>query len=139
MALTNAEIFSGTVGSDSIFQGIAHHQRNVQSNRFIPIIVDLSVEITLGRALLDAIANNSNLEDIFKTDDEIRILQSIEYCAFVAPNVDIQIRAYAGSTTHKRIAPATEVTYLPVAAVIRNYCFGDALATAIQIDVGAEV
>lgn len=138
MALTDDEIFTGIVGSDTIFQGIALHQRNVQSNRYIPIKVDLSAEITLGRAILVAIALRSGLQDLFKTDDEVRILRSIEYCAIIAPSVDIQIRAYQGAVDDVRIAPTGDITYIPVAAITRNYCFG-ALASAVILDVGAEV
>ena len=136
MALTDEQIAAGKFGANV---RTSMHQKVVQANQLIPIVVNLVTEKTLGRAILDTIAATPELLARFNDKDEAEILACITAVAFVLPAVSIQVRAYQGATVQMRVVPAADTTYLPCVGITRNYCFGDAGSDAITLDVYAEI
>lgn len=120
--------------NESRFNQAAGQQKVVQGSDYLPCLVDLSSQITLGLAILTAIAADDTLWEAFgsKTDEEI--LDAITSVAFVNPTEDIEIRAYINDATHGRTIPNGEVTYLPFVRIYRNYVLGG--ATAVILDLG---
>lgn len=128
VTLTNAEI------NDFRGANAATQQKVIQGSDLIPISVDLSAEITLGLAILTAIAASSDLDDALGNIGEKEILEAITSIAFVNPTEPIAVLAYATAATHRRVVPIDEVTYLPFVRLWRNYVDGG--ATAVVLDVG---
>ncbi len=125
--LTNEKIH----GSRSSSAG--GHQKAVQSSDYIPIVVDLSVRITLGLAILNAIKADDALWAEFNEMEEQDILDSITGIALVSPTEAVSIEAYSGAATHKRPALIGEITYIPSTRLYRNYVLGG--ASAVLLDV----
>lgn len=120
MALSNAQI---NARKDD---RVADHQRNIQANGYFPIQIAVGTEITLGRAILDAIQARPALAAAvgYQANDEAGFLDRIEAVAFPTPVANITIKAYTGATVDSRIAAAGVTTYLPCAALYKNYIQG---------------
>lgn len=118
--LTNEQINSNTNNR------VANHQRNVQANRVIPVQIEVSTEITIGRAILDAVQADPALAAAigYADNNEQALLDSIEGIAFVSPSNIVALKAYAGATTHSRAIPAAVTTYIPAAGILHNYIEG---------------
>ena len=113
----------------------ANQQMTVQGSDFLPIVVDLSSTITLGRAILVAIAGDDELWKQFGERPEAEILKAITSIAFVAPtSVNMGVLAYATATVHIRPIPATEITYLPFSRLYRDYVQNG--TSTVLLDVG---
>ena len=124
------------------------HQRNVQGQEMIPVIVDLSVvgalANTLGKALLIALDNDAALAAAFGITiaqsgemlltDQKYFLSNIEYTAII-PNVAVDVLSYLQSGTHKEVAPAGLIYYRPSACVWRQYMQGVG-ASSVVVHVG---
>lgn len=122
--LTDAEIAAGIPS-----EGVGTQQNPVQAARFIPVVVDLAGGLTLGRALLNAIAADSELAAAFGSRTEREILASITAIAFRKPSAQVSILAYSGADTHKADLAADEIHYLPDVQLWRNYVTGPASVT----------
>lgn len=127
VTLTDAEI------NESRYVQTAAHQKVQQASDYLPVVVDLSSEITLGLAILTAVAADNDLHDAFNGASEKDILTAITSVAFVNPAASVEIKAYAAAATNKRTIPAGLVTYLPMARLYRNYVEGSGVVT---LDLG---
>ena len=123
---------------------VAGKQDIVQAARYFPIIVDLSAEITLGRAILEALNADTDLASAFLGEtvtaaltlvQENRVLDMIEYIAYESPANSVQIRAVSGDSTNVTTAPSGVNTYKPVAEAYRNYVFSSG-GSAIALGLG---
>ena len=115
----------------------AGHQKVEQGSDYLPCLVDLSAQITLGLAILTAIAADDLLWAEFGEKSDKDILASITSIAFVNPAEVIELRAYENDATHGRSVPVGVVTYLPFVRLYRNYVLGG--ATAVLLDLGVAV
>lgn len=98
----------------------------VQASRLVPILVDLSSEITLGKAILTAIHATAALHAVFGNRTQEQILAGITALSFVEPSAAVALKAYSGATTHTRDAPAGSFTYLPAVQLWKSYVEGSA-------------
>lgn len=121
----------------SRLQPTAAHQKVIQSSDYLPIVVDLSSQITLGLAILTAIAADDLLWDQFNEAKEKDILAAITSIAIVAPAEAVEIRAYISAGVHVRSAPIGDITYIPVVRLYRNYVLGG--GTLVTLDVTVAV
>lgn len=130
VTLTNAKINAGRLGTGG-------QQKIIQGSDYIPVIVNLSAEITIGLAILTAIAADDALWAQFNEAAEEDILRAITSIAFVAPVNSLSLQAYTPLSQHVRPIVATEVTYLPFSRLYRNYISGG--TTTDLLDVGVSV
>ena len=128
ITLTNEEI------NESRISETASHQKIEQASDYLPVVVDLSAEITLGLAILTAIAADDLLWAEFGNKNENDILASITSIAFISPAQAVEIKAYEAAGTHKRTIAANVETYLPFVRQYRNYVEGG--ATPVVLDLG---
>jgi hypothetical protein len=128
ITLTDTQINEGRISETG------SHQKVEQASDYLPVVVDLSTEITLGLAILTAIAADDLLWAEFGEKSEGDILASITSIAFVNPAEAISIKAYSAAPTHVRSIPISVVTYLPMVRMYRNYVEGG--ATAVTLDLG---
>ena len=124
------------------------HQRNVQGQEMIPVVVDFSNTganaNTIGKALLLALDADAALalefgitiagsgEMLLK--DQEYFLSNIEYIALI-PNVDVDVLAFLQSATHKETAAAAVIYYRPSACLWRRFVEGVG-ASAVVVHVG---
>ncbi len=111
----------------------AGHQKVEQASDGLFVVVDLSSEITLGLAILTAIAADDDLWAEFGEKCDEDILAAITSIAFVSPAAPIDVKSYSGAGTHKRVIPAGVETYLPFVRIYRNYVEG---GTPVTLDLG---
>ena len=124
------------------------HQRNVQGQEMIHVVVDFSNTganaNTIGKDWLIALDADAALALEFgitiaqagemTLKDQEYFLSNIEYIALI-PNVDVSVLAYLQSPTHKETAPAALIYYRPSACLWRRYVEG-ALASTVIVHVG---
>lgn len=116
---------------------VAQQQLQVQGSDYIPVSVTFATRITLGLAILNAIAADDLLWAEFNNAPEEDILRAITSVAYVDPAENISIEAYINAGVHKRTVKNNEVTYLPFVRTYRKYHLGG--ATPVILDVGVAV
>jgi len=112
-------------------------QKVIQSGDALFVSVNLSVKMTLGLAILNAVAADDDLWLAFNEKEEEDLLKSITSIAFRFPAEAVTVDSYLNSGAHASIMPADELSYLPVARLWRNYVLGG--ATAVVLDIGTEL
>jgi len=115
----------------------APQQKVQQASDMVFLSVDLSSEITLGLAILTAVAASAAIHAELGDKPEKEILRAITSIAFRYPTEAVAVQTVQGDTTNAGVMPASELSYLPAARLWRNYVTGG--ATAVILDIGIEL
>ena len=125
--LTDADISAVEIAKE----GSPYSQKAVQAMDVLFLVVDLSGNQTLGKAILDAILADANLRTEFGTSKEREILNRISGIEFQTA-AGFDILSYPGATTHKHTYPGGVSHYFPAVRVWRRVVSG-AAGSAIRV------